>query len=299
MSQTSQYPKVLIGLAVLITAVSVVVSFLFDPRSVWSGVLTSLIWLGPSAIVSGIVLLKVKARQAKEKNILMLSVILAQLGRMVALGRRVVDVVEGIDVDAGRESKNGAISDGETSNPRSLEQLRMEVSSLYDEFTVATSNPKISPRDRHPWKAKPEFFEFPDFTATYQAVVRMELAWKDSWPECFSLMIHRWYETVPVFFEVGGFPNKLRLYRVSGIDNARAEIFALNNNQPQHVTLSSGEYLMVVQEGFRNTLHLLNVMVASLDLNEKERSTAVELSSIVSNSPLNLSRIASPDHFLE
>ncbi|OKX81674.1 hypothetical protein [Corynebacterium glutamicum] len=291
MTLSDSLPKTFVFWALGITVLAIVVALVTDPSGVSSSILASLIMLGPSAVISGYVISRYVSRRTRKDDVVLLASCFMQLARMITLTDTAISVMKGAGLPLEKRNLRNLALEADRDDPLAL--FLAEFEKLEKQFNSISQAPGVDPSDRKPWVAAPEFFEFPDFPLVDEFLSRVNPSHRGSWSKNLSALLARWYETAIFIFQVKDFWGRTVTKRSTGVVEARAEAYLQNKSNRRSVTVSSGEYLMIIQEALRNCIHFVGQLNAELKLPKKCVYIALVVALSDPEAPLDLSRVGS------
>lgn len=291
MSRSESLPKAFIYGALGIATIALAITFVTDPSGVWSSILASLIMLGPSAVISGYVITSYASRRTREDDTVLLSGCFSQLARMITLTDAALNIMKGKGLPAEKRDLSNLALEADPDAPLAL--FLTEFEKLEKQFNSTGQAPGVSPHDRRPWLAEPELFEFPDFPVIDDFLSRVNPSHLGSWSKNYSMLMARWYETAIFIIEIGDFDGRTAITQSTGIVEAKAEAYLQKIPTRRSVTVSSSEYLMLIQEALRNCIRLVSELHEELELPKKNVHVALISALTGPTRPLNHSRVGS------
>lgn len=93
MNQPSHFPPSFTGAALLITFIAGITGYFLDPSAVLSSIVATLIMVGPTALVSSLIVSRYRSRKDKMNDAVLLSICLWELMAMIKLVERIISIL--------------------------------------------------------------------------------------------------------------------------------------------------------------------------------------------------------------
>ncbi len=254
MNQPAPLAPALVTLALVVSVTAGLVSLILEPFGVLINLLSALVTVGPSALISALVVSRYRSRRDKRNDAVLVYVCMREFNNLKLLTEKVISILYGGREVSSSDSPKSRVMSTKTQYP--LDSLIATFEELQHRFESAADNSTLDRTDEKPWIADDVLFQIPDFPLIARSIESLSSRHEAPWASYMANVASRWYETAPYQLTIHSHGRAITQIAV-GTVNAQAQAYVQREAGSGPIVVEPANYLPIIGQALHKTIVIL------------------------------------------